>query len=563
MWDGTNHNLMDIDEDLGFYHGYEPWRTLIQGIKTATAYIKPFNQLSRQTKINRDNIAEALAKKNILRQTRTIQLSSNRKFASVEFHTKEVMELFCTEPLQIGNHYIRFRPDTKFLKPKQKHQLLNISFLNVPTEAPDEALTEFLEQYADIQGKPFYPQKDYQGIPYNTGTRVYQVSKLYQHIPRYIQNMFGRTVKCIYDKQQEYDRVIQFDDSDTEQDNTTHNNRKRNQDNQEYKENNNSSDNESNTTHQNQNQNDEIENETQYQNDETESETESDNESTEENQTLKQQNEKEHTQEKQNNKTAKDMQQQTKQYKTTNNNQDITTRKTNTKTQKHTTINPPPEINFENYPNLISPTNNTANTKTIQAEDDTTVIPETQIPAIIPETQFDEINNANENITQLSLLSPTLVTSNRFNLLQTTPDPLNSSTPEINNRKDQQQQTTKPTPQAEQQNEAKKFARKLLTQEFIDTGYLDNATSAEKEEVIALSMYNMLGPYDPSNSYVQNYGHRKVIEIYKELTEKKATETNILSKLHNILTTINKRIEYKNKIKNKIKHKHKNKTNKY
>ena len=63
VWDGTNHNLMDIDEDLGLYHGYEPWKTIIQGIKTATAYIKPFQQPSRQVKINRDNIAEALAKK--------------------------------------------------------------------------------------------------------------------------------------------------------------------------------------------------------------------------------------------------------------------------------------------------------------------------------------------------------------------------------------------------------------------------------------------------------------------------------------------------------------------
>ena len=79
MWDGTNQNLMDIDEDLGFYHGYEPWKTIIQGIKTATAYIKPFQQLSRQVKINRDNIAEALAKKNILRQMRTIQLSSKEE----------------------------------------------------------------------------------------------------------------------------------------------------------------------------------------------------------------------------------------------------------------------------------------------------------------------------------------------------------------------------------------------------------------------------------------------------------------------------------------------------
>ena len=269
--------------------------------------------------------------------------------------------------------------------------------------------------------------------------------------------MFGRTVKCIYDKQQDYDRVIQFDDSDIEQDNTTHNNRKRSQDNQENREINNSNDIESNAIHENQNQNDEIENETQNQNDETESETESNNESTEVNPMPKQQNEKEYTPEKQNNKNTGDMQQQNK---ATNNNRNITTRKTKTKTQNHvyTINNPPPEINFENYPNLILLTKNTAHTKTIEVEDDITIIPSTQIPVIIPETQFDEINNANENITQLSLLLPTLVTSNRFNLLQLTPDPLNSSTPEINNRKDQQQQTTKPTPQVEQQNEAKKFA---------------------------------------------------------------------------------------------------------
>ena len=73
----------------------------------------------------------------------------------------------------------------------------------------------------------------------------------------------------------------------------------------------------------------------------------------------------------------------------------------------------------------------------------------------------------------------------------------------------------------------------------------------------------MLGLYDSSNLYAKNYGHRKVIEIYKELIEEKATETNILSKLHNILTTINKRIEYKNMAKNKIKYKNKNKNNKY
>ena len=363
VWDGTNHNIMDIDKDLGFYQGYEPWQTIIQGIKTATAYIRPFQQ-SLQVKINRDNIAVALARKNLLRRTKTIQLSLNRIFASVEFHTKELIELFCTDPLQIGDHFIRFRPDAKFIKPKQTHQLLNINFLNVPTEAPDKALTQFLQQYADSQGKPFHPHKEYQGITYNTGTRLYQVTKLYQHISRNIQNMFDRTVKCIYDKQQDYDRVVQFDDSDTEQDSTTHNNRKRNQDNQENLENNNSNGNENKTINGNQNQNVEIESENQNQNDESESKAESNNESTEENPKPKQQNKKEYTPETQNNRNLDDMQ-NNKQNKTTDNIQNITTRKTKTKTQNHeyTMNNLLPEINFKNYPNLIPPINITGHTK--------------------------------------------------------------------------------------------------------------------------------------------------------------------------------------------------------
>ena len=39
------------------------------------------------------------------------------------------------------------------------------------------------------------------GITYCTGTRVYQVTKLHQHIPRKLYNMFGKTIICIYNDQ--------------------------------------------------------------------------------------------------------------------------------------------------------------------------------------------------------------------------------------------------------------------------------------------------------------------------------------------------------------------------
>lgn len=291
---------------------------IIEGIKTGTANIKSFQQLSRRHKSNDKDIAAALAIRNLLRHTKTTQISSNKKFASVKFHPKEHMELFCSEPLQINNHHIRFRPDTKFRKTRH-YTLLNISFFNVPTEAPDDALTEFLQQLADAVGEPFYPQQQFQGIYCNTVTRVYQVQKLYQHILRNIRNMFGRTIKCIYDKQDEQvdsDRIIPF----TEHDNNHHGKP-------------------------------------------TDCETEPENETTQENQ--KQQpttNEKQQS----SNKTVETHNQNKNTPKTSNkqkyaqiNGQNITTRKIMRKTQQpqYSIENPSPTMNSENYP-ILKPTIN-------------------------------------------------------------------------------------------------------------------------------------------------------------------------------------------------------------
>ena len=75
---------------------------------------------------------------------------------------------------------------------------MNVSFLNVPQETPDRLLTCYLNNYANIKGTPLYIKKSHDGIEYSTGIPVYQVTRLYQHIPRQ-QGMFGRTIVCIYD----------------------------------------------------------------------------------------------------------------------------------------------------------------------------------------------------------------------------------------------------------------------------------------------------------------------------------------------------------------------------
>ena len=67
----------------------------------------------------------------------------------------------------------------------------------MPSEAEEDALTEFVEQHATVVGKPRYPPKKLGEIEYLTGTRVYRVHSIVQHIPRFI-SLFGRQIKCIY-----------------------------------------------------------------------------------------------------------------------------------------------------------------------------------------------------------------------------------------------------------------------------------------------------------------------------------------------------------------------------
>ena len=150
-----------------------------------------------QCPLNREDFAKALSKRGVLRNIITIQISSNQNFVSIEFTTKQIVETFCCETLEIKDFTISFSPN--ITKPRLP-RLLNISLLNIPPEPPEDTVTEFINEYADIEGFPFYPKKTYNGVSYCTGTRVYQVSKL-QHIPRKLCNMFGRTVICIYNDQ--------------------------------------------------------------------------------------------------------------------------------------------------------------------------------------------------------------------------------------------------------------------------------------------------------------------------------------------------------------------------
>lgn len=123
----------------------------------------------------------------------TIRIASNTNFASIEFGTQQLMETFSSQTLLIQGFNISFYPDKRKTKPQKR--LMNISFPNIPPETPERILTEFLETYADIEDSPLYATKTHNGVEYCTGTRVYQVTRLYQHIPRRLPNILGRTRK--------------------------------------------------------------------------------------------------------------------------------------------------------------------------------------------------------------------------------------------------------------------------------------------------------------------------------------------------------------------------------
>lgn len=75
----------------------------------------------------------------------------------------------------------------------------------------------------------------------------------------------------------------------------------------------------------------------------------------------------------------------------------------------------------------------------------------------------------------------------------------------------QQNTTTGTTRRITKQN--KKMATQLRRMSFQDTGRLNNATTKERENILALSMYYKLGRYDPSDKCIQTYKSKGIIKL--------------------------------------------------
>ena len=160
MADNTTTTYRDIldnnDNNKSYWHNFKPWENPFVGQKACAAYIWDIQQELKHNNedlINRDIVAEALAKRNVLRQTKTIQITTNLKFLSLEFDTTTTMNTFCQEPLDIVvSCTISFRPDFKKYKQRQPRNYTIVSFFNVPAEVDIQLLIDFLDEYAEIEG---------------------------------------------------------------------------------------------------------------------------------------------------------------------------------------------------------------------------------------------------------------------------------------------------------------------------------------------------------------------------------------------------------------------------
>ena len=92
------------DENKSYWSNFKPWENPFVGQKTCTTYVWDIQHEllhNKEKPIGRDQFAKDLAKRNILRQTKTIQISADLKFISLEFDITTTMETFCQEPLAL------------------------------------------------------------------------------------------------------------------------------------------------------------------------------------------------------------------------------------------------------------------------------------------------------------------------------------------------------------------------------------------------------------------------------------------------------------------------------
>ena len=131
---------------LQYLENFKPWKNTVTGKKSNIFFVWSFIHLiqTNEKLNNREDIAEALAKRKIFRQVKMIQTSSNIKFVSIEFDTFTTMETFRLERLSLKDNSL-----ATFIK-SPRNILSSTSWINVPSATDEQLLTDFFDQYVNL-----------------------------------------------------------------------------------------------------------------------------------------------------------------------------------------------------------------------------------------------------------------------------------------------------------------------------------------------------------------------------------------------------------------------------
>ena len=166
-------------------------------------------------------------------------------------------------------------------------------------------------------------------------------------------------------------------------------------------------------------------------------------------------------------------------------------------------------------------------------------------PTIIEETTISQ-QVTNTDIS-LDFLSPMIITK----MTTSTPETINTSTPEIEMKSTKILQPTKTysynknilqaqilnkkgkiISQETMQDIALKMTEKLAKLSHRDTGFLTNPTKDERNHIIALIMYYQIGRFNPCNTSLKNYSNKEVLKLARTSTEQKLLKTNSLVQIY-------------------------------
>ena len=218
--------------------------------------------------------------------------------------------------------------------------------------------------------------------------------------------------------------------------------------------------------------------------------------------------------------------------------------------------NLPPPVTEENFPQLDNTTKQQKQKQKGDEKQQPTTTQQSQNITIIQETPISQQPQHEEE--EIQFLSLAVITKPN----QPTPDPIDSSKPKINENKIKQTKHNevlsltiykkgKIVKQETIHNVGLKMTQKLAKLNYRDTGFVSNATTDEKQQIIALSLYYELGKFDPSNQFIRTYKDKTIINMVRQYTEQKLHKMDALTIIYMNIHAIEEQMEQnKNKAKN-------------